>query len=126
MTETVNHPAHYGGADNPHEPIKLIERWGLGFKLGNALKYLCRAGRKPGADAVEDLRKALWYLERHVSAADPPVVIRSVGDADLWEAVDAWDLPPNLEASFIALAYGNDLEAVAALRAHLAWLGAAE
>ena len=35
----VEHPAHYGGADNPYEAIKVIEAWGLGFCLGNTIKY---------------------------------------------------------------------------------------
>ena len=59
---TVDHPAHYGGADDPYEAIKVIEAWSLNFALGNAAKYICRAGRKPGAGTAEDLRKAAWYL----------------------------------------------------------------
>lgn len=65
MNDQVNHPAHYGGADNPYEAIKVIEAWGLGFSLGNAVKYICRAGRK-GA-ALEDLKKARWYLDREIT-----------------------------------------------------------
>ena len=57
-------PTHYGGEDNPHEPIKVIEHYGLGFHLGNCIKYLLRAGKK--GDALEDLEKAKWYLERHI------------------------------------------------------------
>lgn len=64
--EKVDHPAHYGGKDNPYEAIRVIEAWGLGFCLGNAVKYLCRAGRKPGTDTLEDLRKAQWYLAREI------------------------------------------------------------
>lgn len=60
----VNHPAHYGGADNPYEAIKVIEAWGLGFCLGNTVKYISRAEKK-GA-ALEDLRKAAWYLQREI------------------------------------------------------------
>jgi len=59
----VNHPDHYGGADNPYECIKVIEAWDLGFNLGNALKYISRAGKKDPARAVEDLRKAKQYLD---------------------------------------------------------------
>lgn len=79
-SETVNHPAHYGGADNPYEAIKVIEAWSLGFCLGNCVKYICRAGKKlpsgPGlypdspmrrAQTLEDLRKALWYLQREIA-----------------------------------------------------------
>jgi hypothetical protein len=46
MTDAVNHPSHYGGADNPYEAIKVIEAWSLGFCLGNAIKYISRAGKK--------------------------------------------------------------------------------
>jgi hypothetical protein len=62
--EAVNHPAHYGGADNPYEAIKVIEAWGVGFCLGNAIKYIARAGKK--GDLVEDLKKARWYLDREI------------------------------------------------------------
>jgi len=67
MSDSVNHPKHYGGADNPYEAIKVIEAWGLGFCLGNTVKYIARAGKK-GA-ALEDLEKAAWYLARHVENA---------------------------------------------------------
>jgi Protein of unknwon function (DUF3310) len=59
--ETVNHPAHYGGADNPYEAIKVIDAWDLGFCLGNTVKYISRAGKKD--DFLEDLKKARWYLD---------------------------------------------------------------
>lgn len=65
MAETVNHPAHYGGADNPYEAIKVIEAWSLGFCLGNTVKYISRAGKK--AAALQDLKKARWYLDREIS-----------------------------------------------------------
>lgn len=60
----VNHPAHYGGKDNPYEAIKVIEAWDLGFNLGNTIKYISRAGKK--GDVVEDLKKAAWYLQREI------------------------------------------------------------
>ena len=65
---TVDHPAHYGGAENPYEAIKVIEAWGLGFCLGNTVKYISRAEKK-GA-AVEDLRKAAWYLQREIKSRE--------------------------------------------------------
>jgi hypothetical protein len=65
VSDPVNHPPHYGGADNPYEAIKVIEAWGLGFHIGNVVKYLSRAGRK-GA-LVEDLKKARWYLDREIA-----------------------------------------------------------
>lgn len=79
--EAVNHPEHYGGADNPYEAIKVIEAWKLGFCLGNTVKYISRAGKKcttppmlrhsaateQSLSALEDLKKARWYLDREIS-----------------------------------------------------------
>lgn len=62
--EAVNHPQHYGGADNPYEAIKVIEAWELGFCLGNTVKYISRAGKKD--DVLQDLKKARWYLDREI------------------------------------------------------------
>lgn len=64
----VNHPAHYVEQSAMIEPIELCER--LGFNLGNAVKYIVRAGHK--GDAVEDLEKAKWYLLRARSFAFLP------------------------------------------------------
>lgn len=57
---TVNHPHHYTHHASGVEAITITEN--LGFNLGNAFKYLFRCGVK--GDPTEDLRKALWYLER--------------------------------------------------------------
>lgn len=65
--EQINHPKHYGGSQDPYEAIKVIEAWGLGFCLGNVVKYICRAGNKEGALAIDDLKKAEWYLQREIS-----------------------------------------------------------
>lgn len=65
--ETVDHPAHYGGANNPYEAIKVIEAWGLGFCLGNTVKYIARAEKKDPTKAIEDLEKARWYLDRDIA-----------------------------------------------------------
>ncbi len=62
----IHHPSHYGG-DTPYEAIKVIEAWNLGFHLGNAVKYIKRAGSKPGHPIVEDLRKAMWYIDREIT-----------------------------------------------------------
>jgi len=64
--EHINHPAHYGG-DTVYEAIKVIHAWDLGFDLGNAVKYLSRAGKKDPARKVEDLRKAIWYIESEIA-----------------------------------------------------------
>ncbi len=66
MSNTVNNPKHYGGADNTYETIKVIEAWELGFNLGNAIKYIARAGKKDAAKGIEDLQKAEWYIKRQI------------------------------------------------------------
>lgn len=63
MSDLINHPPHYK-AGNGLEAIDVIEGFGLGFHLGNVVKYLLRADRK-GA-ALQDLCKARWYLEREI------------------------------------------------------------
>ncbi len=65
MSSKVDHPTHYGGADNPYEAIKVIEAWGLGFNLGNTAKYISRAEKK--GSPIEDLEKARWYLDREIT-----------------------------------------------------------
>ena len=61
--DPVNHPAHYkvGGV----ETIDFIEAKGLGYNLGNVIKYITRAAHK--GNASEDLAKARWYLNREIS-----------------------------------------------------------
>lgn len=70
MTDMIN-PSHYRG-DRKFEPIAVIEDWKLNYRLGNAVKYISRNGRKPGEDPREGLRKAIWYLEREIAALDNP------------------------------------------------------
>ena len=63
--EMINHPAHYN--KGKFEAIEVIEDWKLGFNLGNTVKYISRAGHKDKSKTVEDLKKALWYLEREIN-----------------------------------------------------------
>lgn len=62
--DAVCHPAHY--TDGSIEVIDYIEDKGLGYHLGNAVKYISRAGKKDPAKKLEDLRKARWYLDRYI------------------------------------------------------------
>jgi hypothetical protein len=64
MNDTIDHPQHYNTGDI--EVIDAIEAWELGFHLGNAVKYLARAGKKDGAVFEEDLAKAVWYINRKI------------------------------------------------------------
>lgn len=59
---------HYGGEDNPHEPIKIIEYYDLSFHLGNVIKYVLRSDYKIQNinGKIEDLKKAIWYLGREI------------------------------------------------------------
>lgn len=60
----VSHPSHY--TDGKIEVIDFIEDKGLNFNRGNAVKYLCRAGKKDPAKEVEDLEKAVWYINHEI------------------------------------------------------------
>lgn len=62
--EGVDQPQHY--TKDGLQPIDVIEAWGLGFHLGTAVKYIGRAGKKPGESRLKDLEKAHWYLSRVV------------------------------------------------------------
>ena len=68
MTEQVNHPNHYGGEDNPYEVIKVCEAWGLDKDayLFNVVKYVARAGKKEVNKELQDLKKAMFYLDRKI------------------------------------------------------------
>lgn len=66
LREAVDHPKHYGGKDALYEAIKVIEAWKLDFCLGNAVKYISRAGKKDPDKEREDLEKAAWYLARRI------------------------------------------------------------
>jgi len=65
--ESVNHPDHYGGESNVYEAIKVIDAWNLGFALGNTVKYISRAGKKDPNKELEDLKKAMFYLQHHIN-----------------------------------------------------------
>ena len=60
--DAVNHPSHY--TYGTIETIDYIEDKGFTYNLGNAIKYISRAGHK--IDAIEDLRKAVWYVQREI------------------------------------------------------------
>lgn len=62
MSDPVNHPTHYNAHPSGVECITVTEH--MGFNLGNAVKYIWRADLK--GDAIEDLRKAAWYIQREL------------------------------------------------------------
>ena len=61
--DAVSHPTHYTSHPSGVECIQITEY--MGFNLGNALKYIWRADLK--ADAIEDMKKAIFYLEREIN-----------------------------------------------------------
>ena len=69
MSDAVNHPAHYTAHPSGIECIQITEHFG--FNLGNAIKYIWRADEKH--DAIEDLRKARWYVDREIERRTEPV-----------------------------------------------------
>lgn len=73
--DMVNHPAHYNAGQI--EVIEAIEDWGLQYHRGTAVKYIARAGRKDASKEVEDLQKAIWYLNREVQR----LIFKSKGQA---------------------------------------------
>lgn len=63
--DSVDHPKHYN--DGKIEVIDYIEDKNLDFCLGNAIKYISRAGKKDPDKTIEDLKKAIWYINRKIS-----------------------------------------------------------
>lgn len=78
MADNVNHPAHY--TSGKIEAIDFIEDKELNFNLGNVVKYVSRCGRKKSsgksmdAKALEDLKKARWYLDREITTREKGMV----------------------------------------------------
>ena len=66
--DPVNHPPHYTAHPSGVECIQITEH--MGFNLGNAMKYIWRTDLKN--DAVEDLKKAVWYINREIAKREKP------------------------------------------------------
>jgi CO dehydrogenase/acetyl-CoA synthase alpha subunit len=70
MEDNINHPKHYNQYQGL-EIIDLVEQ--MNFNRGNAVKYIARAGFKNPETEIEDLKKALWYIEREISRLEQEV-----------------------------------------------------
>lgn len=80
MMDVISHPSHYA-AGRKFEPKDVIRDWGLNFSLGNAVKYISRAGRKDASKTTEDLRKAIFYIEDEIAALEnSPVIEETLED----------------------------------------------
>lgn len=99
MTYDAISPSHYHG-DRKFEPIDVIEDWALNYRLGCALKYIARNGRKPGENPAEGLKKAIWYLSREIESLEAGSPYRAeyedvldyygqTTETDAWGDVDA-------------------------------------
>lgn len=64
--DMIDHPTHYKGTSL--EVIDIIEDFHLDFCLGNAIKYILRCDKK--GRKIEDLKKAIWYLERSIKGLE--------------------------------------------------------
>jgi len=76
--DPVNHPEHYLTHRSGVECITVTEH--LGFCLGNAVKYIWRSGER-AERTIEDLRKAVWYLEREIARLERPIPYKLAGKA---------------------------------------------
>lgn len=63
-------PKHYTDLGK-FSAVHIIPIWGLGFEVGTALQYIQRAGLKPNEPEIQDLKKAVWYLNRRIHLLDP-------------------------------------------------------
>lgn len=124
MSDLVNHPSHYnmGGPKGPdgtakYEVIKVIEDWSLGFKLGNALKYILRAPHKGSEE--QDLNKARWYLDRYIYSPDHPDRDGPEMSMTFEEVSAAWGLSEDLANAVHAIRRGNAKVAVLLIDAHI-------
>lgn len=91
MTDVVNHPSHY----TQYKGLEVIELTRkMDFDLGNAVKYIARAGLKDPSTEIQDLEKAIWYVEDEIVWSDNPEPEYSVyGDLP---SILAKQLRPNL------------------------------
>ncbi|MBR0484606.1 MAG: DUF3310 domain-containing protein [Oscillospiraceae bacterium] len=62
--DNVNHPSYY--TDGKIEVIEFIEDKNFGYCLGNAIKYISRSGKKSKETEIQDLQKAIWYINRRI------------------------------------------------------------
>jgi hypothetical protein len=113
----IDHPQHYGG-DTKYEHVKVVETWGLGYHLGNATKYLSRAGKK--GDRIEDLEKALWYLARAAKVDITPTPPNKGFLMPPRNVAEAWGLDETFTAILEEACFGDLWTAIDLLREQIA------
>lgn len=65
MSDPINHPPHYNSHPSGVECIKITRH--MTFNIGNAMKYLWRNGLKDGNPSIQDLQKAMWYIQDEIN-----------------------------------------------------------
>lgn len=90
--DQVNHPAHYTAYEGL-EVIQLTEQ--MNFNRGNAVKYIARAGLKSFATEVQDLKKALWYIQREIDRMEAK--LRTAKENEALDSLRAKLMPPTDE-----------------------------
>ena len=93
--DEVNHPAHYTAYEGL-EIIQLTEQ--MNFNRGNAVKYIARAGLKSYDTEIQDLKKALWYIQREINRMEAK--LRTEGENEVLDTLrrklmaplDEWDM----------------------------------
>jgi len=89
MNDPVNRPAHY--TTGKMETIDFIDDKELGFCLGNAVKYIVRAGKKDPAKTVEDLQKAIWYLNHQIKKIHSNEQEKTVKKVDMCNSCENYE-----------------------------------
>lgn len=95
--DIINHPSYY--TDGKFETIEAIESWRPGYHLGNAIKYISRAGKKSKDTELEDLRKARWYIKRYLDSYH-----KEAGSIDAMEYAEDKGLDLDLAIAMVYLA----------------------
>ena len=91
-------PDYYNSYPDGFRPRQVINAWGLGFDLGNAVKYISRAGKKPNQPRERDLSKAIEYLELRKSDGFDRVMPDTPEPS---EVAQVWQLSPYLAEALI-------------------------
>ena len=102
MHDPVNHPSYY---TDGIEVIDYIESKRFPYHLGNAVKYLSRVGKKDRTKTVEDLRKAIWYINRYIKLLEK-AESASAGTVDV-ETADEGVEPASEDAAASAASHAE-------------------
>ena len=115
--DPVNHPSHY--TDGKYEVIDYIEKCGFynSFHIGNAVKYISRAGKKDPEKKKEDLEKAIWYLERKLDFDQGKTILDHREEIDTGKYITDKGLDGTAQGMALALLHENRINlAIQALK----------